>query len=70
VIVSSVIAALAVVLSALILRKVQKVHVLVNSRMDATLAEIADLKKQRDAAQVAAQAPDQPESPSEPSSNL
>jgi hypothetical protein len=36
-----------VVLSAWILRKVQQVHVLVNSRLDSTLAEIADLKEQR-----------------------
>jgi hypothetical protein len=28
--------------------KVQEVHVLVNSRLDATLSEIADLKQQRD----------------------
>jgi hypothetical protein len=29
-------------------KKLQEVHVLVNSRLDATLTEIADLKKQRD----------------------
>jgi hypothetical protein len=28
--------------------KVQEVHLLVNSRLDATLSEIADLKQQRD----------------------
>jgi hypothetical protein len=29
-------------------KKLQEVHVLVNSRLDATLTEIADLKTQRD----------------------
>jgi hypothetical protein len=38
----------AVVMSAFILRKSQQIHLLVNSRLDATIAEIADLKKQRD----------------------
>jgi hypothetical protein len=46
-VVASVISGTAVVLSAWILRKVQQVHVLVNSRLDSTLAEIADLKEQR-----------------------
>jgi hypothetical protein len=46
-VVASVISGAAVVLSAWILRKVQQVHVLVNSRLDSTLAEIADLKEQR-----------------------
>jgi hypothetical protein len=49
-ILASTISAVAVVISAVVLRKVQQVHVLVNSRLDATLAEIADLKKQRDQA--------------------
>jgi hypothetical protein len=39
---------MAVIISALILRKSQQIHLLVNSRLDATIAEIADLKKQRD----------------------
>lgn len=46
-ILSSVIAGLAVVLSAVILRKVQQVHVLVNSRLDTALEQIKDLKEQR-----------------------
>lgn len=32
------------VLSAFIMRKVQQVHLLVNSRLDSALAEITDLK--------------------------
>lgn len=43
-VVASVISGAAVVLSAFILRKVQQVHLLVNSRMDSALAEITDLK--------------------------
>jgi predicted membrane-bound spermidine synthase len=38
----------AAVVSALILRKVQQVHVLVNSRLDSALAEADDLRKQQD----------------------
>lgn len=44
---ASVISGAAVVLSAFILRKVQQVHVLVNSRLDLALAELADLKEER-----------------------
>lgn len=43
-VVASVISGAAVVLSAFILRKVQQVHLLVNSRLDSALAEITDLK--------------------------
>lgn len=46
-VVASVISGAAVVLSAFILRKVQQVHVLVNSRLDLALAELADLKEER-----------------------
>jgi hypothetical protein len=45
---ASVISGAAAVLGALVLRKVQQVHLLVNSRLDKTLAEIADLKAERD----------------------
>lgn len=51
-IVSSVIGGLATVLGAVlgsaILRKLTKIHVLVNSRLDQALSEIDDLKTQRD----------------------
>jgi hypothetical protein len=45
---ASVISGAAAVIGALVLRKVQQVHLLVNSRLDKTLAEIADLKAERD----------------------
>lgn len=44
----SLISGLAAVISAWVARKVQQVHVLVNSRLDAALAQIDDLKDQRD----------------------
>lgn len=47
-IIAAALSALAVILSAFILRKSQQIHLLVNSRLDATIAEIADLKQQRD----------------------
>jgi hypothetical protein len=50
---ASVISGAAAVIGALVLRKVQQVHLLVNSRLDKTLAEIADLKAERDRNQKA-----------------
>lgn len=44
----SIISGLAVVISAWVARKVQQVHVLVNSGYDAMKTEIEDLKSQRD----------------------
>jgi hypothetical protein len=56
---AAVIGGISTVIGALVLRKVQQVHVLVNSRLDKTLAEIASLKAERDKAggQGAAPAP-------------
>lgn len=44
----SLIAGLSTVISAYVAHMVQKVHVLVNSRLDQALSEINDLKTQRD----------------------
>jgi hypothetical protein len=52
-IVAAAVSGVAVVLSALVLRKSQQIHVLVNSRTDALKDEIADLKEQRDIRQQA-----------------
>lgn len=49
---SSIIAGIAAVIAAVISgynhRKLNEIHVLVNSRLDAAIGEIEDLKKQRD----------------------
>lgn len=62
IILAAVIGAIGAIISALVYRKVGQVHVLVNSRLDTALAQIDDLKSERDITRAAG-SPGTPDSP-------